>query len=180
MCSTTPASPCAIQAAACCGSACAGGRRSPCSVPSHPAPAAAQTLRTRAGVTESISLAEADALGRAVVLDQAEDEAAETADTTPGADPETGEEDSAPRRRLVAFARDAETLEGAADVKLTALTSVVKGLLADGYDPIVFCRFLATADYVGDTWRGSWAATRRSASSPAACRRLNAVRGWTS
>ena len=29
------------------------------------------------------------------------------------------------------------------------VTKVVEGLLADGFDPIVFCRFIPTAEYVG-------------------------------
>ena len=113
--------------------------------------AAAATLRTRASAAEAIDIAEADALGRASVLDTADDEALESADVTPGADSDPDEDDSSSprRRRLLAMARAAEALEGPkCDRKLALLVKEVKGLLADGYDPIVFCRFIDTAEYV--------------------------------
>lgn len=107
--------------------------------------AAAQTLSTRAARVESVQ--EADAVGRAVVLDETDDEGAETSDVVPGAD------DSETTRREQRILRDfrdrALTLEGAKDAKLARLVKVVKGLLADGFQPIVFCRFIDTADYVG-------------------------------
>ena len=112
--------------------------------------AAAATLRTRASGGEVASLEEADALGRAVVLDTADDEALESADATPGADPESIDGDTVLRRRLHGLARDAAALEGKGDTKLATLTSAVKALLADGYDPIVFCRFIDTAEYVAE------------------------------
>jgi superfamily II DNA or RNA helicase len=112
--------------------------------------AAAQTLRTRASTAEATSLQEADELGRAVILDHSDDEAIESVDTTPGADPDAEQADTGPRRRLLALAREAETMEGKADAKLKAITDVVKQQLADGYDPIVFCRFIDTAEYVGE------------------------------
>lgn len=116
--------------------------------------AAASTLRTRAASAEAIDIAEADALGRASVLDSADDEALESADTTPGADNDTDDEQGAQgsnRRRLLGLARQAEALQGAKlDKKLALLTSEVKSLLADGYDPIVFCRFIDTAEYVAE------------------------------
>jgi superfamily II DNA or RNA helicase len=116
--------------------------------------AAAATLRTRASVAEAVDVAEADALGRAVVLDAADDEALESLDTTPGADTEAGGEPgsaSPHRRRLQTLAREAAALEGPAlDRKLAAAIKQVKGLLADGYDPIVFCRFIDTAEYVAE------------------------------
>jgi superfamily II DNA or RNA helicase len=130
--------------------------------------AAAATLRTRASAAEAESVEEADALGRASVLDTADDEALEAADATPGADAaETVTDDVSSdvaaagtavlsqRRRLLALAHAAEELFGAkADRKLAKLTSELKGLLADGYDPIVFCRFIDTADYVAEQLTG--------------------------
>ena len=49
-----------------------------------------------------------------------------------------------------AFRADAAELEGKPDSKLAALVKSVKELLADGYDPIVFCRFIDTAEYVAE------------------------------
>lgn len=111
--------------------------------------AAAQTLQTRAATVAAGSPEEADAIGRAVVLDQADDEALEAADTTPGADTDD-RAGNAKSRRLQAFRAEALTLEGKPDRKVTALVKSVKELLADGYNPIVFCRFIDTADYVAE------------------------------
>lgn len=116
--------------------------------------AAAATLRTRAANAEATTAQEADDLGRAAVLDSADDESLEGIDTTPGAITDTDTEaesgrDSAERRRLLGFARRAAELAGPEhDRKLAAVTSQVKKLLNDGYSPIVFCRFIDTADYV--------------------------------
>ena len=112
--------------------------------------AAAATLRTRAATVEATDTAEADALGRAAILDAADDEAIEGMDAIPGAD-DAGEDDtgSPQRKKLLAFAREAEALQGIEhDAKLKALVKQVKGLVKDGYDPIVFCRFIDTAEYV--------------------------------
>lgn len=119
--------------------------------------AAAATLRTRARTVGAESVEDADRLGRATVLDLAEDEAAESVDVVPGADdgPDDGSVESAERRRLTDFARRAEKLAGAADTKLVTLDGVVQGLLADGCNPVVFCRFIDTAEYVAAHLRAS-------------------------
>jgi superfamily II DNA or RNA helicase len=55
------------------------------------------------------------------------------------------------RRFLMELARAAEALVGTAhDVKLALLITEVKALLADGFDPIVFCRFIPTASYIAE------------------------------
>lgn len=115
--------------------------------------AAAATLRTRAATVEAASADEVDALGRATVLDAADDEAIEGVDAIVGAD-DSPDSDEAPskssqRKRLLAFARDAEALEGPEhDAKVAAVIKQVQSLLKDGFDPIVFCRFIDTAEYV--------------------------------
>lgn len=54
------------------------------------------------------------------------------------------------RRRLRDFARRAAGLAGPkADAKLAVLEEEVRGLLDEGYAPIVFCRYIPTAEYVG-------------------------------
>ncbi len=111
--------------------------------------AAAQTLQTRAATVAADSPEEADAIGRAIVLDQADDEALEAIDTTPGADTESKSSNSK-SRRLQAFRAEALKLEGKPDRKITALVKSVKELLGDGFNPIVFCRFIDTADYVAE------------------------------
>ena len=121
------------------------------SLASSPA-AAAATLRNRARNCDVGTLEEADDLGRASVLDMADDEAIEGIDTTPGALTAVDDTDvggaTSNRRRLLAMASRADALAGAADVKLTRAIAMVKKLVADGYNPILFCRFIPTADYV--------------------------------
>ena len=48
------------------------------------------------------------------------------------------------------MARDAERLAGSADNKLSRLIGEVESLLKAGFSPIVFCRYIATADYVAE------------------------------
>lgn len=108
--------------------------------------AAIQTLSTRAARVATVE--EADLIGRSVVLDQSDDEATEAADATPAAD--DTEQGSSEQRRLRALLRAAEALETKDDAKLTVLTKQVKELLQDGFAPIVFCRFIDTAEYAGE------------------------------
>lgn len=56
----------------------------------------------------------------------------------------------AERRRLREFARQAKDLKGTADTKLSKLAEVIEGLLKEKYQPIVWCRFIATSDYVAE------------------------------
>ena len=118
--------------------------------------AAAATLRTRAATLDTENVDEADDLGRRTVLDLLDDTAAEALDITPGADAESQEgEDARHRRRLLDMARQAEALHGKRDSKLETAKKMVEALLKDGFRPIVFCRFIATADYVAAALRQS-------------------------
>jgi superfamily II DNA or RNA helicase len=58
--------------------------------------------------------------------------------------------DTAGRRRLRQFAHQARELRGDKDPKLLAAVQVVAELLEAGFHPIVWCRFIATADYVAE------------------------------
>ncbi len=110
--------------------------------------AAAETLRARSVTAVAETFEEADQLGRASVLDLGDD-TLEGIDATPGADDERLPQTA--RDRLLSLARDADRLEGPEiDSKLAILIKEVKALLADGYDPIVFCRFIPTAEYVAE------------------------------
>jgi superfamily II DNA or RNA helicase len=109
--------------------------------------AAAATLKERSNVLEANDEASADELGRKAVLDATEDIGDETSDVVPGADPE-GDGDNPVRRRLLAFAREAKMLCGDEDHKLTKLIPRLQALLKDGFKPIIFCRFIPTAEYV--------------------------------
>jgi superfamily II DNA or RNA helicase len=109
--------------------------------------AAATTLQTRSASSGAGSIEVADELGRSTVLDPVEDEAIDSADLAPGAlvDDEPG---SGPARAMRAFRRRVLDLITSDDAKLTIATTLVRKLLHDGYQPIVFCRFIQTAHYL--------------------------------
>lgn len=129
-------------------------------ISSSPA-AASATLRTRAANAAAETVEQVDEAGRDWVLDptDAGDESTDALDTVFGvadlggdtAEGDGADGDSAAQanaRRLAEFAERAVALEGAGDAKLAAAAKQVKALIADGYQPIVFCRFIETAKYV--------------------------------
>ncbi|HEX5497636.1 MAG TPA: helicase-related protein, partial [Thermomicrobiales bacterium] len=126
-------------------------------VASSPA-AAAATLRTRAegataeGLTDGgLDVAELDALGERTVLDLETSEAAEQDDLVPGGDAVEGDApESGERAKLRQLAREAEALAGDKDRKLLKAVEIVRQLVDDGFRPVVYCRYLATADYVAE------------------------------
>ena len=120
-------------------------------VSSSPA-AAAATLRSRAAVDQAAD-EEVDEVGRRTVLDQDDADNVVALDFSPGADTEDGAEST--RRKLLEFARRAEALTAEADQKLQGAIREVKALLKDGFQPVVFCRFVDTADYVARQLRAA-------------------------
>lgn len=58
--------------------------------------------------------------------------------------------DDAQKRKLREFVTLAEQLQGKADRKLQQVKNLVKTLLQDGLNPIIWCRYIATAKYVAD------------------------------
>lgn len=116
--------------------------------------AAVATLRSRAAVADTETPEAADEVGRRTVLDQEEDEAIDRIDLNPGGDAgEHADDAESNRRRLLDMARQAEALQGRPDRKLQQGVQVVKELLDLGSNPIVFCRFIATAEYVAEALR---------------------------
>ncbi|MFF4493560.1 helicase-related protein [Streptomyces sp. NPDC001546] len=105
--------------------------------------AASQTLRTRSAAAIAASAEEADRLGAPLNSDAADSDTLEGMDVAPGAETDgTGD-------RLSELAERAAALEGVGDdLKLKALIKHLKALLADGYHPIVFCRYIPTAEYL--------------------------------
>ena len=120
-------------------------------VSSSPA-AAAATLRSRAAVDQAED-SDVDEIGRRTVLDQGDDDDTVTLDFSPGSDTETSAD--ATRRRLLEFARRAEALAADADLKLEGVVREIKALVKDHFQPVVFCRFVDTADYVARQLRAS-------------------------
>lgn len=116
-------------------------------ISSSPA-AAVNALRTRlqgalgeAGQTESTSLEEFEARATDRVLDGTND-ALSTDDLEPGAKTEDSQ-------RLEALMASAAALAGQQnDPKLAKLQEHVALLLKEGFQPVVFCRYIATAHYL--------------------------------
>jgi superfamily II DNA or RNA helicase len=124
------------------------------SVLSSPA-AARSTLGNRDGsakVPQAFdSLEEVDNVFAPLVLNTFDQEAA--SDVAPTAPLEEAEAGLAPadRRKLAGFRQQAEALAGPEhDVKLARARDIVAWLLRDGYHPIVFCHYIATAEYLAD------------------------------
>ena len=113
-------------------------------VSSSPA-AAAATLRNRAAADQAED-EDVDEVGRRTVLDQGDDDDTLALDFSPGSDTQGSGEGT--RRRLLEFARRAEALPAASDHKLQAAVREIKALLKDGFQPVVFCRFIDTAEYL--------------------------------
>ncbi|MCC7171414.1 MAG: DEAD/DEAH box helicase [Planctomycetes bacterium] len=125
------------------------------SVASSPA-AAAATLRERARTLDAPDDASVDRAGREYVLDQApEDSPQGTIDLVGGSDVESDTGDTPARRKLRELAKLADDLRGAKDPKLQAAIGVVRDLVKAGRRPIVFCRFVPTAEYVAEALRSA-------------------------
>jgi len=124
-------------------------------VMSSPA-AAIATLNRQVTKTENIENlgSELDEeLLAAYVYDPTEQEQA--VDSSPTVAVEQGQQSygNAERRKLKTFVQAAEKLQGAKDLKLQATISVVGSLLSQGFNPIVWCRYIATANYIAAALR---------------------------
>lgn len=119
------------------------------SMVSSPA-AAAQTLKTRSESATARTAHEADLLGAPVAADSADNDRLEGMDVAPGA----AESEDAGARLLELAQRAAQLVGPAEDAKLKALTRHLKGLVAEGYHPIVFCRYIPTAEYLAEQLDG--------------------------
>ena len=91
-----------------------------------------------------------DEQGERVVLDVDVEDAAEFDDVVPGADATDLRPTSRDRDRLRSLIRQAQALAGKGDPKLQQAAAIIGDLLDDGFRPIVFCRFIATAEYVAE------------------------------
>ncbi|GIE90489.1 helicase-related protein [Actinoplanes regularis] len=124
--------------------------------------AAAATLATRAAAAGADTAEHADRVSAPIIFELTDDESLDDDDAVPGA---LYDDEAAPvstdqamlrdfRDRAAAIATETDPAARAAlDTKLALVTETVAGLLKDraqpgGYHPIVFCRFVATADYV--------------------------------
>ena len=112
--------------------------------------AASATLRSRAQSASAETAAEADLIGSRSVMDLTSQEDAEGEDANPGAI--ANQDDNV--RELKELATLADGLKGKAnDPKLKAVIPIIKKLLKDGFSPILFCRFIDTAEYLAEELR---------------------------
>jgi SNF2 family DNA or RNA helicase len=114
--------------------------------------AAAATLRNRAATADAETIEDVDDLGRRVVLDQEDSDSMESLDFTPGGDM-SEQADRSVKDKLRSLAKEAVSLEGKKDAKLQGAIDLVKELLDKKHNPIVFCRFIETANYVAEHLR---------------------------
>src|SRR5919201_3204788 len=107
-----------------------------------------------AGAGDDDDVAELDALGERAVLDLETSDAADADDTVPGADASEAEvAGESERRRLRACGQAAGALRGEKDAKLMGVVPIVRDLVGDGFRPILYCRYIATAEYLADELR---------------------------
>lgn len=117
-------------------------------VMSSPA-AAEKALEARAGNLpnpEAEDLVSDEVFG-SYIHDRTEQEASQ--DVEPTHVVEEGS-DQSERVRLRRFASRAGELRGAGDPKLAEAQKHIEALLRDGFNPIVYCRYIATANYVAE------------------------------
>jgi superfamily II DNA or RNA helicase len=121
------------------------------SPPASAAMALATRLRSVEGATEAEQIETLNEQGAEAVMDGSAADSLTAEEAAPaGLTEEAGgtPEDAAALCRLLARA---EALRGPdRDPKLRLLIARVKGLLAGGFRPVVFCRFIQTAHYVGE------------------------------
>lgn len=121
------------------------------SVLSSPAAARAALENRRKSAASAIAEPPSkEELSRQILDSTDDDQPADFAPTAPLDDPAAALEDK-DLRRLAGFLRDADKLAGPErDAKLAEAAAAVSELLAEGFSPIVYCRFIATAKYVAD------------------------------
>ncbi|MCB0939264.1 MAG: DEAD/DEAH box helicase [Mycobacterium sp.] len=118
--------------------------------------AAQQTLLNRSALNTDDSEHAIDALAEPRILDTDLDDTTEGEDAALGwdntaIDEAAGKSTSATRRRLRELADTAAALKGPSkDAKLKRLIPLLEQLLDEGYHPIVFCRYIPTADYLAE------------------------------
>jgi len=130
-------------------------------VASSPAAAEVALIKRARGEAASVAPAEGiteeslDETFEPMIYDPLEAEAVE--DAPPSSVFDVQEQDHTfgtdDRRRLREFARRAAHLRGEADNKLIQVVATTEELLRAGFNPIIWCRYIATADYVAEELR---------------------------
>ena len=111
--------------------------------------AAAATLRSRAANLDAQNEEDVDEIGRRTILDILDETSSEGIDLVPGSDIWPEDDAGTPqRRKLLDMARQAEKLIGINDAKLANATKLIRQVVQDGWHPVVFCRYIHTAEYL--------------------------------
>ena len=102
---------------------------------------------------DKATLARIDEAAAPAVMDVSDDDAeGETIDEVLGTDTDDeslADDEDGYKAAMALFAQRARALEGPKeDAKLRAVTKIVTDLVAQGHNPILFCRFIDTAQYV--------------------------------
>lgn len=121
--------------------------------------AAAAALRTKASgialrdnqeTSELPDVEVIDEQGERTVLDVDVEDSGEGDDLVPGADTTDVLPADRDRRKLRELISQAEALTGRRDPKFQKVGDELEALLNDGFRPIVFCRYITTAEYLGE------------------------------
>lgn len=107
-------------------------------------------LRAEGEQTDAEVLAEVEALGDTTVLDGTLDEGMSEDDIEPGVVLSENAD------QLKALIDQVNKLTDANDPKLQHLVAQLKPLLKDGFRPVIFCRYIATAKYVAEALQGEF------------------------
>ena len=122
--------------------------------------AASLALRTRLRATgggdQQRQLEELDRTGRETVMDEAADDSLTLDESVPAGTLEAveGADDEVSELRSLIVRADALRGPGQ-DPKLRTLIREVRKLISSGFAPVVFCRYIATAHYVGQELRAA-------------------------
>ncbi len=116
-------------------------------VMSSPAAAAAAIGKRLEGLEPDEDISDESILSAIYETDEAEPTDVQPSQVVEEGAAELPEKDA---RKLREFARRAGMLKGAGDRKLEKCAGLVEDLLKEGLSPIVWCRFIATSDYVAE------------------------------
>ena len=118
--------------------------------------AASLALRTRLraaeGKTEQAQLEELDQVARETVMDDASDDLLALSESAPAGIVESVR-DAEALSRLISRAEGLRGPEN--DPKLRVLIAEIKSLVRDNFQPVIFCRYIATAHYLGEALRNA-------------------------
>jgi len=116
--------------------------------------AAIQTFKNRGEFSEDDDPKAIDEYGASLVFDQTDE--GEVIDFNPAADAsDLTDDEKKNKARLAQMIKAASALKGKKDEKLGQFVPLLKGLLAEKFSPIVFCRFIATAHYLSEQLKDS-------------------------